>query len=75
MTTRLYSLDDVLEDLQCLVNDFSTKVKVSELLGVSEQYVSDVLHRRRAPGDKFLRGLGYTKVIAYRYNGKHPTRE
>lgn len=35
-------------------------------LGVSPQYLSDVLHRRREPGDAILRGLGVERVVLYR---------
>ena len=34
-------------------------------LGVSAQYLCDVLHGRRAMGAALLRGLGYKRVIMY----------
>lgn len=33
---------------------------------ISPAYVSDVLHRRREPGEKILTALGIERVIEYR---------
>jgi transcriptional regulator with XRE-family HTH domain len=35
-------------------------------LGVSSQYLSDVLHGRREPGPKILNALGLERVVTYR---------
>ncbi len=47
-----------------------TKVKtqrqVADDLGVSAQYLTDVLKGRRAPGKKILDGLGLERLIIYR---------
>jgi transcriptional regulator with XRE-family HTH domain len=47
-----------------------TKVKtqrqVADDLGVSAQYLTDVLKDRRAPGKKILDGLGLERLIIYR---------
>lgn len=34
--------------------------------GISAQYVSDVLHGRREPGESILDALGLQKVVTYR---------
>ena len=35
-------------------------------LGVSPQYLNDVLHARRQPGPKLLKALGMEKVVTYK---------
>lgn len=34
-------------------------------LGVSEPYLSDVIHGRRDPGPKLLKALGLDRVVSY----------
>lgn len=38
----------------------------AEAHGVSPQYVNDVLHARREPGESILRALGLRRVVTYR---------
>ena len=44
----------------------ATQKDVAAKLGVSQQYLSDVLTGRRAPGKSILDALGLEKVISYR---------
>ena len=37
----------------------------AQAVGISEQYVSDVLNARREPGESILRALGLAKVVRY----------
>lgn len=39
---------------------------VADSLGVSQQYVCDVLNGRREPGKKMLTALGFSKEIGYK---------
>ena len=34
-------------------------------LGISEQYLTDVLKRRREPGEKILKPLGFRRIVTY----------
>ena len=34
-------------------------------LGISEQYLTDILKRRREPGEKILKPLGLRRVVTY----------
>jgi len=61
---RLTALD-VREMVSRLVADHGTQAAAAEFLGVSPVYVSDVLRKRRAPGDKLLKKLGIKRVAYY----------
>lgn len=57
---------------QALRDVIATEVKamgeqqiVARALGVSPQYLCDVLNGRREPGAKLLKGLGYRRVVVY----------
>lgn len=43
-----------------------SQAEVANELGVSAQYLHDVLKLRRAPGKKILAALGLEKLITYR---------
>jgi transcriptional regulator with XRE-family HTH domain len=43
-----------------------SQAEMAEKIGVSPQYLSDVLNEKRGPGDKILAYLGLEKVITYR---------
>jgi hypothetical protein len=64
--TKIYPLSEVIDDIQQLVNSFSTQKKVAEFLGISEQYLTDILRGRRKPGPKLLLRLGWKKVEGYK---------
>ncbi len=52
-------------DLREMLRD-ATQKQVAENLGVSQQYLCDLLQERRKPGDKILAALGLEKVVTYR---------
>lgn len=43
-----------------------TRRALAKHLGVSDQYLSDVLTGKREPGSKLLGALGFRKIISYR---------
>lgn len=42
-----------------------SQLALAEELGISPQYLNDILHRGRALGPKVLRALGYRRVTVY----------
>ena len=44
----------------------ASQVDVAKQLGISPQYLSDVLNNRRQPGKAVLDGLGLERVLTYR---------
>jgi len=59
-----------IDELQRLLQS-DTQSNVAEQLGISAQYLSDVLHKRRAPGKKILAALGLKRSVVYeKVNGK-----
>lgn len=62
--------DLILEDVICILKEqvklcgYSQKI-VAFNLGISPQYLSDILRFRRYPGSKILKPLGLSKRITY----------
>lgn len=46
--------------------DGRSQSEMARKIGVSPQYLHDVLNERRGPGDKILTYLGIEKVVTYR---------
>jgi hypothetical protein len=44
----------------------STMTAVAEELGISKQYLCDVLKLRRSPGPKVLAGMGLDREVTFR---------
>ena len=60
---------DVLALLQRIVQERGSQKAAATELGVSEQYLSDVLNARREPGEKLVSALHVERVVMYRYGG------
>jgi hypothetical protein len=43
----------------------SSQIKVARDLGISQQYLCDVLADRRKPGKKILAALGLERLVTY----------
>lgn len=56
--------------LRRVIQEEGTQKKAAARLGVSQQYISDLLKNRRQPGTKILRRLGLRKVVSYEEVGK-----
>ena len=48
----------------------ASQIDVAKRLGISPQYLSDVLNERRQPGKKILDGLGLRRVVTYQRKRK-----
>lgn len=60
------TLANVYEELQCLANDISTHKALAEKIGISPQYLHDILARKRLPGKKVLAFLKLEPALVYR---------
>lgn len=58
-------MNNPVTELQSRV-DRSSQADVAKQLGVSPQYLNDVLRSRRAIGKKILSAMGLERVVAYR---------
>lgn len=58
-------LKDVLALLRKEAEAAGSQKELAAKLGVTAQYVSDVLNGRREPGESILKPLGLRKVINY----------
>lgn len=57
--------DGLREMIRSLVTYEGGQRPLAKRLGVSEPYLSDVLHKRREPGGKMLKALGCRRVVIY----------
>jgi transcriptional regulator with XRE-family HTH domain len=57
-------MENPVEELKRLISQDS-QIDVAESLGISPQYLSDVINERRAPGKKVLKALGLKLVKSY----------
>lgn len=63
------TMENPISELRRLVSE-STQKDVADQLGISQQYLSDVLNDRKAPGAKILDALGLQRVAMYVKKGK-----
>lgn len=61
---------DPVELLENLVELHGSQARVARLLGVSPQYLNDVLLQERDPGPKILDALKLERVTTYREKAK-----
>ena len=64
--------DDLLTYLRSLIGNGS-QLSFAEAIGVSPQYLSDVLNGRRDPGNSILEAIGVERIVTYRFI--RPTHE
>jgi len=69
MKKRL-TLPDILNLLRREAEKEGSQKELAARLGVTAQYVSDVLNERREPGESILKPLGLRKVISYEIEGE-----
>lgn len=62
----LWTAHDVVVALQSAIRAAGSQKAFAQQHAISEQYVADVLHKRREPGQKILDALGYEKMVFYR---------
>lgn len=60
------TLANVYEELRCLANDMSTHKALADKMGISPQYLHDILAGKRLPGKKVLAFLKLEPVLVYR---------
>ena len=64
--------DDLLTYLRSLIGNGS-QLSFAEAIGVSPQYLSEVLNGRRDPGNSILEAIGVERIVTYRFI--RPTHE
>lgn len=57
--------DTVVKKLLAVIQEKGTGKAAAESLGVSQQYLTDVIKGRRDPGDKILSALGLQSRVVY----------
>lgn len=62
-------VEDVIEVLKRQVITYSSQKAVAERIGISPQYLSDILQKRRGLSWKVLSFLGMEKRVVYEYKG------
>ena len=69
MKKRL-SLQDVVAQLRKQANEAGSQKLLAEKMGVTPQYITDILKGRREPGEAVLKPLGLRKVVSYESEGE-----
>lgn len=59
------TLTQLLKCLDGRIEEAGSQAMLAEQLGVSWQYLNDVLYRRRMPGKKLLAALGLRRVMTF----------
>jgi hypothetical protein len=57
--------EELLILLKSAVERFVSQKAAADAWGISPAYLSDVLQRKRAPGNAILKALGYRKILMY----------
>lgn len=57
--------DSVIKKVEKIIEERGTKKAAAEFLGVSQQYLGDLLKGRRDPGEKILSRLGLQAKVIY----------
>jgi hypothetical protein len=63
----VYDLDAFLERLAENCRIAGSQTAYAAAVGVSKQYINDVLNRRRDPGEKLLDGMKMERIVRYQY--------
>jgi transcriptional regulator with XRE-family HTH domain len=58
--------DELIALLRRRIKECGSQKDFAAVAGISAQYVSDVLHRRREPGEAILSALKLEKVVTYK---------
>lgn len=57
--------DALLERIRIEVAGAGNQEQAAARWGISAQYLCDVLKRRREPGSKLLKAIGYRRLVVY----------
>lgn len=57
--------ENILNKLKKAIKDDGSQAAYAERLGLSEQYISDVVRGKRSIGGRILKDLNYTKITRY----------
>ncbi len=61
-------IDELRRILRALSYELGTQKALAEALGVSAQYLTDIIHGKREPGETVLCALGLTRRKVYEYD-------
>ena len=60
-----HPVDRVVDRILKYVGAFESRAQAAKALGISPQYLSDILNHRRRPGPSVLRALGLRRIDRY----------
>lgn len=60
----------IIRRLQVRANKLGGQKQLAKELGISPQYLSDVMTGKSEPGPAILEALGYERVVLYKESGK-----
>lgn len=59
-------VEAVLRTLRTIVDRQGSQVNAARFLGISPQYLSDILRQHREPSCRVLETIGFERVVSYR---------
>lgn len=66
ITKKEFERDDLIQLVRLGIDIAGSQAAYAEQLGISPQYLCDVLYDRREPGDKMLDGMGLKRIVKYK---------
>jgi len=57
--------NDVIQLISDSVRGWGSQKELASRIKISEQYLSDVLNRRREPGNRILKYFGLIRIVSY----------
>lgn len=61
----LHTISAFIIDIKRQIERDGSQASFAAHAGISEQYLSDIINGKRAPGQKFLKAIGWERVVFY----------
>ena len=69
MSKQEITQDELKDIIEKMVTQWGSQRKVSDHLGISAAFLSDIINGNRPISNKVAQKLGYSKVVKYRRDG------
>lgn len=66
MSDEYFTIDDMIAHIKKAREAYPSDVAFARAIGITPQYLWDVLNGNRVPGDKMMKPLGFKRVIAFK---------
>lgn len=63
-------VDSLIIVIKHCIKGHGTQKAFAKSIGISNQYLNDIIHKRREPGVKVCKALGFTRNTLYVFQGR-----